>query len=396
MFINNWRSKLVGGAAAALIGVSMLPMASVNASASTSKASIKVMAEGFYSGAADPFSELPGSFQAAVKQINAAGGIHGHKIALTLCNDQDSPNVAQGCAIQAVSNHDVAVLTSEDLQSSAVLPTLESAGISYVGNLPQGSFDVTTPVAFPAGPGAYDSGPGVANTVVASGCKATAEIVLDAGAVTTTLENGFNKGLAAKGIPNVATIVAPIGTADYSSDVATAVAKGAQCIIGAVLPGDTVALMTAIQQAGNLTLISFGTSMPALSTLGSLGVGTYFEALSRIPTDQTPSVQAVDKAIKKWSPGTQLTTPGVNAFANVLLLKDALMKVTGNNFTSAIVRKALNGLKNASTDGVLHAYTAKASNASEPRQFNPYTLTYKITAPDTTKTIGTWTKLPGF
>lgn len=355
------------------------------------------MATGFFAGAADPLSEEPGSFQAAVKYVNSLGGIHGHKIALTLCNDQNNPNVAQGCAIKAKSNHDVAVLTSLSQQSSAVLPTLNQAGIPYVGDLAQLKADVTTSVAFPSGLGSYDSGPAIADTVAVSGCTKAAVIVLDAGAITTVLENGFDAGLAAKKIDLVDTIVAPIGTPSYTSDVAAAVAKGAQCIIGATLPTDTVALMTAIQQAGNgLFLISFATSLPALSSLGTLGVGTYFMGLSRTPTDRNPGVQKVDKLIEKYSPGTPLTSNGLMAFAAVLLLKDGLMNVKGSVYTAATVRRGLNNLKNASTEGIFHPYTAKKRNASEPRQFNPYALTYKITGPGKTSTVGTWNLLPGF
>jgi ABC-type branched-subunit amino acid transport system substrate-binding protein len=355
------------------------------------------MASGFFAGAADPLSEEPGSFEAAVKYVNATGGIHGHKIALTLCNDQNNPNVAQGCAIKAKSNKDVAVLTSLSQQSSAVLPTLNQAGIPYVGDLAQLKADVTLGVAFPSGLGSYDSGPAIADTVVASGCTKAAVIVLDAGAITTVLENGFDAGLAAKNIDLVDTIVAPIGTPSYTSDVAAAVAKGAQCIIGATLPTDTVALMTAIQQAGNgLFLISFATSLPALSSLGTLGAGTYFMGLSRTPTDRNPQVQAVDKLIKKYSPGTPLTSDGLMAFAAVLLLKDGLLNVKGSVYTAATVRQGLNGLKNASTDDIFHPYTAKKLSSTEPRQFNPYALTYKITGPGTTTTVGNWNLLPGF
>jgi len=395
---NSWKTKILIGAAAALLAATTLPVLAASGSSTVSSHSvIKVMASGFFAGAASPLSEEPGSFEAAVKYVNSTGGIHGHKIALTLCNDQNNPNVAQGCAIKAKSNKDVAVLTSLSQQSSAVLPTLNQAGIPYVGDLAQLKADVTLGVSFPSGLGSYDSGPAIADTVVVSGCTKVAVIVLDAGAITTVLENGFDAGLAAKKIDLVDTIVAPIGTPSYTSDVAAAVAKGAQCIIGATLPTDTVALMNAIQQSGNgLFLISFATSLPALSSLGTLGVGTYFMGLSRTPTDRNPQVQAADKLIKKYSPGTPLTSDGLMAFAAVLLLKDGLLNVKGSVYTAATVRHGLNALSNASTDGIFHPYTAKKLSSAEPRQFNPYALTYKITGPGTTTTDGSWNLLPGF
>src|SRR6201996_3560651 len=49
-----------------------------------------------------PFFHTPAV--AAVDQINAAGGINGHKLKLTVCNDQNTATVALRCAQQGVSN----------------------------------------------------------------------------------------------------------------------------------------------------------------------------------------------------------------------------------------------------------------------------------------------------
>ena len=50
------------------------------------------------------------ALQAAADYINSTGGINGHQIDPSKCDDQDEANAAQACATAAVSSNDVAVL----------------------------------------------------------------------------------------------------------------------------------------------------------------------------------------------------------------------------------------------------------------------------------------------
>jgi branched-chain amino acid transport system substrate-binding protein len=396
------KTRIAVGAVSLVTCLAMIPAIAASASSNSPRAAtgtpIDVMAQGFFSGAADPYPELPGSFQAAVDQINDNGGIAGHPINLTLCNDQDSPDVAQGCAEQAVSGGDVAVMTVLTNQSSAVLPTLEAANIPYIGDLVQATADATDPNSFPISSGSLDNGSGPGVIAVKSGCKKAAVIIGDYGVVTNELESGFEQGLKSKGGKDVDNIEVSTSVASYSPAVSVAIAKGAQCIIGALGEAGTTELLSAVKQAGHgLYTINFGSSYAPLKSLGKVAIGSYVVAPGRIPTDKTHGVQLAITAIKKYSPGTAITGNGLNAFADVLLLADGLRKVQGS-YTAATVLAAMNNLTNASTDAIYPPYTTTkpGSKASEPREFNPYVIAYKITGANQTKALGTFTRLPGF
>ncbi len=69
----------------------------------------------------------------AVNQANAAGGIHGRKIALTLFDDQGDPTVTTDVARKVVSGGYTAVFgTSESADSIAMAPVLEHAKIPAI------------------------------------------------------------------------------------------------------------------------------------------------------------------------------------------------------------------------------------------------------------------------
>lgn len=334
--------------------------------------------------------------QAAISVINAAGGIKGHPIDLTVCNDQNNPNVAQSCAEQAVAGHDAAVITGQDEFGTSILPTLQKAGIPFVGNLTETVADATSPVSFPLTSGLYNNASATGIAAELSGCKKAAAILPDYGVLTTSLRTGVQQGLASKGATDVGTIVVPLSTTDYAPSVAAAVQKGASCVIGAMAEAGTTALLTAVkQQGGGLYLVTFGSSMPPLTTIGNLADGTYLAAAGRVPTDPAPGVTLAKQQILAYASGTALTEPGLQAWAAVQLLKDGLLKVTGT-YTAANVLAAMNSLTDASTYGLFPPYTSTKPGPikGQPRVFNPDFIIYKVSG-TATQSVGNFQPVAG-
>jgi ABC-type branched-subunit amino acid transport system substrate-binding protein len=98
------------------------------------------MAIGQWSATSFSYPEGSTAMQAAIDYYNSTGGLDGHKIKLTICNDDGTPSVAGTCARQAVSGHDVAVLGSYSEEAATIVPILKSAHIAYIGATAQQRF----------------------------------------------------------------------------------------------------------------------------------------------------------------------------------------------------------------------------------------------------------------
>lgn len=91
---------------------------------------------------------------AAVGAINAAGGIHGHKMVVNVCNDENDPNQAAACARQAAANPAVLAAVGNDTNYGAqVDPILAKAGIANIGPIPYSSTDFTDKNSYPTSMG---------------------------------------------------------------------------------------------------------------------------------------------------------------------------------------------------------------------------------------------------
>ena len=95
---------------------------------------------------------------AAVKAINATGGVDGHPLQFVSCIDNNDVNQATTCARQGISNS--AVLSFVDVGSSygnAYDPLMLQAGIANLGNLPSTSADDTSKISFPLYAGTFNT-----------------------------------------------------------------------------------------------------------------------------------------------------------------------------------------------------------------------------------------------
>jgi ABC-type branched-subunit amino acid transport system substrate-binding protein len=88
--------------------------------------------------------------KAAVAAINAAGGVDGHPLASSTCDDRNDPNQAVTCARGAISNSAVlAFVDSRSSFGSVYDPLLEAANMANFGELASTQADDTSKVSFP-------------------------------------------------------------------------------------------------------------------------------------------------------------------------------------------------------------------------------------------------------
>ncbi|HVM65456.1 MAG TPA: ABC transporter substrate-binding protein, partial [Acidimicrobiales bacterium] len=91
--------------------------------------------------------EVTEGAQAAVKALNAYGGIGHHPVALVECNTDNDPNTAANCGRTAVAGDVVALVGSSTQYASEFLPDMVAHKIADLGAEPAGVGDFTSPAS---------------------------------------------------------------------------------------------------------------------------------------------------------------------------------------------------------------------------------------------------------
>ncbi|MDT9697033.1 ABC transporter substrate-binding protein [Streptomyces sp. P17] len=96
---------------------------------------------------------MPALALAYARWINSQGGINGRKLRVLNCNDRNDSVAAAKCAERAVEEKVVAVIGSYSQYGDSFFPTLESAGIPYIGGYGVTGAEFTSPLSYPVNGG---------------------------------------------------------------------------------------------------------------------------------------------------------------------------------------------------------------------------------------------------
>jgi ABC-type branched-subunit amino acid transport system substrate-binding protein len=212
---------------------------------------IKVMTVAPVNTNLPPYPNIPAAAKVYEQYINDRGGIAGHPLQVTTCDDKGDPNVGADCARQAVNDKDVAVVGSFVFDASRIIPVLEQANIPWFGECcPLVAQEFSSPMSFTLGSLLPGMGAGLGWKMAQDGCKHPAFVVLDipAGDVAfPAVKNAYKVG---GGDPNAfkeVKISAVPG--DYSAQVAEAT-SGTDCIDGGISDSNWAAWLPAMAAAG--------------------------------------------------------------------------------------------------------------------------------------------------
>ncbi|ORT53805.1 ABC transporter substrate-binding protein, partial [Frankia sp. KB5] len=99
------------------------------------------------------YPEMVAAARAAVRGVNARGGIAGHRVELVHCNEKNDAAVARKCAQQAVDQHVLAVV-GEVSGSGGIMPILENAGIPSIGSagISADGSELSSPISYVISP----------------------------------------------------------------------------------------------------------------------------------------------------------------------------------------------------------------------------------------------------
>ncbi|MFI6856988.1 ABC transporter substrate-binding protein [Streptomyces sp. NPDC050416] len=96
---------------------------------------------------------MPAFARAYARWVNAHGGIDGRKLNVLTCNDHNDSVAAAKCARRAVKENAVAVVGSYSQYADSFFPSLEGAGIPYIGGYGITNAEFTSPLSYPVNGG---------------------------------------------------------------------------------------------------------------------------------------------------------------------------------------------------------------------------------------------------
>ena len=184
------------------------------------------------------------------KWINARGGIKGHPLHVTTCDDQGDPTRTTECGRQAIADHDVAVVGSFTINGNAIVPELAANHVAWFGICcAESSDELTSPDVQQIG-NVLAGLSALAAKAAVDGCKKIAYV-----GSGTSAENQFAFQLVKNGLKSVngppldKTVLVPITAQDYSPEVASAT-SGTDCIIGGLAQAQWPSFMPPFVSSG--------------------------------------------------------------------------------------------------------------------------------------------------
>jgi ABC-type branched-subunit amino acid transport system substrate-binding protein len=380
---NTRRRRAVPGGAA-LVGLAMLAtgLAACGSSDDTGSASsgddpIVIFQTNSFSGQVSNKPQTKTGAEAAVEEINAAGGINGRDLKLVSCDNTGDPNVTNDCVKQAKDAHAAAYVGSA-IYFPASWKLIESENIPYLlgTGLTPDEYQADNSFPLSGQAGWYY---GIASYLKKLGAEHPAIIrcEIDACAYGETL---LGQALELQGMDPARSVVAPLATTDYSSFAAAAMQGGTDAVV--VTGSEATATLEAkalYQQGFKGTVISVSAciSTGAVPNLGDAAEGLYVVGLMQSPsvssdlmTRFAASMDAVDSSAKK-------DELALSAYAGV-----KLFAAVAENLDDVNAETVLAALKNAKPGTYDIGFTAPLPGATTsqvadlPRlSFSP-TVTY--------------------
>ncbi|MEU6747742.1 ABC transporter substrate-binding protein [Spirillospora sp. NPDC046719] len=311
--------------------------------------------------------------RAGLKAINDAGGVHGKKIELKVCDNAGDPNRDASCARRAVQERWVAVLGGFDPYApSQTLPVLEAGSIPYVGYLQGTPTEYQSKVSFPVAIGTVGGYVGTFSQMVHDGCKKPVFIgANDAGSDVTYAQAKDVFG-SAPGVTFNGAIKFTSGTTDVTPTVADALAQSPDCLAFGGGGNDAAKIFAAVRKAGNKATLyaSPGVLQPqVISALGKTADGIKGASDTPMPNSSDPSVRKFLADLKAYSAKAVPNEFALIGYSSTLLLKQGLTGL--DDVTGKGLAKRLGGMSGVQIMNFPPLdFTRTRPSKQYPRMFN--------------------------
>jgi branched-chain amino acid transport system substrate-binding protein len=317
---------------------------------------------------------------AAIACVNAAGGLQGHPIALTVCDDKGDAATAKACTQSLVDKKVLAVVGGLSTTGAAeIYPVLETAMIPRIGYQPLTGPDFKSPMSFPliSGGGGYAAAAAkylLDKTTVTKVAVVYANI--DAGKATADLFDRVLHTGAGRGI-DVKKVGIDIAAQDFGP-VITALTTGfnPEVVLFASSNGQAPPFMRAAQQAGlsDKAVMIYPSSVARPKSLAAAGdaasgavffMDVYNPSVKEFQDNPATGVQLYTQIMAKYAPSVSVdsaqTLLGVGA---ILFLQDVVKRIGSGQLDPAALISTIKTLKDQPVVGI-HSYTWAPGTGSQ-------------------------------
>ncbi|MFZ9628380.1 MAG: ABC transporter substrate-binding protein [Ilumatobacteraceae bacterium] len=207
---------------------------------------IKVMTVTTLNAAGPTYQNIANTAELYADYINAKGGINGHPLEVTVCDEKFDPAVATECARQAVDEGMVSIVGSFTFFAESIVPVIAESSITWFGACcPITPSELTSPYSFNIGNQPMYA-VGAVKRAVEDGCENINAVIIDGAQVfLPPMENAMK----ALGKEFGATVILPPTAQDYSAEVAQAT-SGADCVVAVISETPYITWNTAWTQSG--------------------------------------------------------------------------------------------------------------------------------------------------
>ncbi|MGH3321043.1 MAG: ABC transporter substrate-binding protein [Streptosporangiaceae bacterium] len=341
---------------------------------------------------------LQAGVKAAVKSINADGGIDGHQVKYVFCSSGKpplgDPNTTVACARKAVQEHVVALVGSFNIFTKQVYPIIDEAHTPNIIGIGAVNADNTDKGSFVTVGTGYTIIAGQGFALARAGCEKPVVITRSGIPTDPQIVGAFNAGAKAGGAQPVKAILVPSNVLDFSAPVARARSEGADCIgNGYPTTAQTQPILQAIKKSGGNMKVAVNVSVlsqSALKALGPLGEGvigadTAYINAPATPDDtkvMTPEQKRMVADLKKFAPaGLQENHQPWAGYVATRVFEAAAKRALahGQPLTGKSIRQALVRMDHLKT-GIVPPldFTEPGGITCEPRVFNAKVNLFKV------------------
>ncbi|MCK9900431.1 branched-chain amino acid ABC transporter substrate-binding protein [Parafrankia colletiae] len=234
---------------------------------------IRIAAIGGLSGGVSSNPEYASGARAAVRAINANGGIDGRPLDLRLCDNHQNGTDSANCFREILADREiVAIAGASDNYHDATRSQIEAAQMPIIGQYPVSGFDLTNPLAFNVNGAVVVGFHGLAQDVVASGARRVGLVTLDiptADVIRKTVGDVFREA----GIEVVNNVQLAPSTADLSAPAQQVTRDKPDAVVWLTFAAQTSVAVKALRATGYDGTVAFAGAGFEKDQLEGMGAG---------------------------------------------------------------------------------------------------------------------------
>jgi branched-chain amino acid transport system substrate-binding protein len=275
--------------------------------------------------------EMEAGMKAALEAINAAGGVEGHQLALSVCDTKFTANGETDCARQIAGEEPAAVIAPFIVadSSGAAWPIFEKAGLPAIGQQGGTPAEMNSPNAFLLGSGFVGPFAGTVTAVEeAGGAKSVAIITDDPNPAGKPVEELIVGTLKAHGVSDVNSVV---GHTESDPTFATAAGEATKGDPEAIIlngspttAGTMIQALRASSYQGIIAVPSLLLPPATIEALGDAAEGVYVSSANGFVSDEEdPGVAKFLEEMKEYAPDATLDDASLEGWSGMQLFAEA-------------------------------------------------------------------------